>query len=140
MERRRIDYDERMKKNILLVDDSPADIEFTTHVLKSCEIEHEVFIGRDGEEALHWLENETDIDLVLLDLKLPKIDGFDVLERAGADRRMSHIPIIVVSTSALDVDVLRAGRLGAAGYIVKSMEFAEYRRALKAELSKHMAC
>lgn len=136
----RFDYDERMKKNILLVDDNSADIEFTSYVLKSCEIEHEVFIGRDGEEALSWLEKEADIDLVLLDLKLPKIDGFDVLERAGADSRMAHIPIIVVSTSALDADVLRAGRLGAAGYIVKSMEFAEYRRALKAELSKHLVC
>ena len=129
-----------MKKNILLVDDDPADVEFTCHVLKSCEVAHDVFIGRDGEEALHCLESEAGIDLVLLDLKLPKVDGFDVLTRAGADRRLSHIPIIVVSASALDVDVTRAGRLGAAGYIVKSMDFAEYRRALKAELSKHMAC
>jgi|AraplaDrversion2_2_1032049.scaffolds.fasta_scaffold00286_26 CheY-like chemotaxis protein len=129
-----------MKKNILLVDDNPADLEFTCYVLKSCEIEHEVFIGRDGEEALHLLENEAAIDLVLLDLKLPKVDGFDVLARAGADERLARIPVIVLSTSALDSDVTRAAQLGAAGYIVKSIEFAEFRRALKAELSKHLVC
>ena len=129
-----------MKKNILLVDDNPADVEFTCHVLKSCEIAHEVTIGRDGEEALRLLDRETDLDLVLLDLKLPKVDGFEVLAHAGADRRLSAIPIIVLSSSALDVDVVRAGRLGAAGYIVKSMEFADFRRALKAELAKHLAC
>ncbi len=135
-----IGYHRGMKKNILLVDDSPADVEFTCHVLKSCEVDHEVTIHRDGEEAVRRLEEDTGIDLVLLDLKLPKVDGFDVLAHAAADSRIARIPIIVVSTSALDVDVTRAARLGAAGYIVKSMDFGEFRHALKAELSKHMAC
>lgn len=129
-----------MKKNILLVDDNTADLEFTCHVLKSCEVEHEVTIGRDGEEAVRLLDRDAGIDLVLLDLKLPKVDGFEVLEHAGADRRLAQIPIIVLSTSSLDTDVTRAARLGAAGYIVKSIEFAEFRHALKAELSKHLAC
>jgi CheY-like chemotaxis protein len=59
---------------------------------------------------------------------------------AGVDARLARIPVIVLSSSALDVDVTRAAHLGAAGYIVKSIEFAEFRQALKAELSKHMMC
>jgi two-component system response regulator len=122
-------------RHVLLVEDNPNDEALTLRAFKKCNILNEVLIARDGAEALAHLLNEdgdaTRPVLVLLDLKLPKIDGLEVLRRIRADPRTRHIPVIVLTTSAQEDDVIASYRLGANAYVRKPIKFSAFAEAVK---------
>jgi CheY-like chemotaxis protein len=123
-----------MKKKILLVDDSIFDADFLTRALEACGYKNPITYARDGAEALDIIFSDPNaqerIGLILLDLKMPKLDGFEVLKVLKATPRLQNIPIIVVSASNLEADRVRADLLGAASYITKPMDPAELIRLL----------
>lgn len=123
-----------MKKKILLVDDSPFDADFLTRALEACGYQNPISYARDGAEALDIIFSDPNaqesIGLVLLDIKMPKLDGFEVLKVLKATPRLQSIPVIVVSASTLDEDRVRANILGATGYITKPMDPSELIRLL----------
>lgn len=132
---------------ILLVDDNPSDAELTLHVLNRHfpgRIADRIKVVQDGAEALDFLFSTgayTDRDpgtppkMVLLDLKLPKVDGMEVLRRAKADPRTAAIPIVVFSSSWEDRDVQQARQLGAHSYVVKPVDFTQFVEAVRAALA-----
>lgn len=120
---------------ILLVEDNPDDVDLALHALKRNNLANKVEIARDGEEALDFVygDNLQSLDalsnrprLVLLDLKLPKINGLEVLEKLKSDPRTRKIPVVVMTTSAEEPDVKRAYDLGANSYIVKPVNFEQF--------------
>ncbi len=131
---------------ILLVDDNPSDAELTLHVLGrhfADRIGNGIKVVQDGAEALDFLfctgaYAERDLDnppkMVLLDLKLPKVDGMEVLRRAKADPRTRVIPIVVFSSSWEDRDRQQARELGAHSYVVKPVDFTQFVEAVREAL------
>jgi len=125
-------------KRILLVEDNPADARLVVEALKDIDWPIELSIVEDGDQALEYLNSRGAFvgaatpDLVLLDLNLPGIDGFEVLEAAKADSALRHIPILVMSTSASDDDVRQCYGLQANGYISKPVGVQSVRKALQA--------
>jgi two-component system response regulator len=124
-------------KTILLVEDSPADEALTLRALKKANIMSEVIVARDGAEALDYLfGSETGEirrklpDLILLDLKLPKLDGHEVLKRIRADERTHLLPVVVLTTSVEDEDRLESYRIGANSYVRKPVNFIEFSQAV----------
>ncbi|MGE0453271.1 MAG: response regulator [Vicinamibacteria bacterium] len=115
---------------ILLVEDNAMDVDLTVRAFKRRHVTNGVEVARDGEEALGWLARwEAGAPLpavILLDLKLPKVDGLEVLRRFRAHPASSAIPIVVLTTSAEDADVQMAYRLGANSYIVKPVDFDSF--------------
>ncbi|NOU29786.1 MAG: response regulator [Polyangiaceae bacterium] len=125
---------------ILLAEDNASDEKLTLLAFRNCGVEHEMVVVRDGAEALEYLFAEgryRDRDpnaqpsVVLLDLKLPKLDGVDVLRRLRADERTRLLPVVVLSASKEDEDVVRCYDLGANGYVRKPVEFAAFAAAAK---------
>jgi two-component system, chemotaxis family, response regulator Rcp1 len=120
------------RAEILLVEDNPADIRLTQEVFEEIGIPHRVHIARDGEEALAMLRREgaharvPEPDLVLLDLNLPRKDGREVLAEVKGDPRLSHIPIVVLSTSRAERDVLACYQLHANCYLQKPVDFEAF--------------
>lgn len=114
---------------ILLVEDNPADIRLTQEVFAEIGLPHRVHVARDGEEALAMMRRQgahgalPEPDLVLLDLNLPRKDGREVLAEAKGDPRLAHIPIVVLSTSRAERDVLSCYRLHANCYLQKPVDF-----------------
>jgi len=127
-----------MASYILLVEDDEHDLSFTMRALKLCSIENYVLTARDGEEAVSILEDGRKPLLILLDLKLPKIDGFTLLKRIRATPSLFSTPAIVVSGATLEADRVRALALGANNYIVKNMEFKEFAQMLCVALSPYI--
>jgi len=123
-----------MKKKILLVDDSPFDADFLTRALEACGYQNPISYARDGAEALDIIFSDPNaqenIGLVLLDIKMPKLDGFEVLKVLKATPRLLSIPVIIVSASNIEEDRVRANLLGATSYITKPMEPSELIRLL----------
>lgn len=123
---------------VLVVEDSEADQHLTTTALRDARIPNDVHVVADGEQALAYLNREGTYadaprpDLVLLDLNLPKKDGFQVLEEMRADAHLKTIPVIVVSGSARPSDIARAYALQIAGYLVKPLSVDEYFTAIRA--------
>jgi CheY-like chemotaxis protein len=124
---------------IMLVEDNPDDEELTLRALRQSKIVNEVTVARDGSEALEFLFGEgrfagRDVDrmpgLVLLDLKLPKLSGIDVLLRMRSDDRTKLIPVVVMTSSSEDEDVLRSYQSGANSYVRKPVEFASFANAV----------
>jgi CheY-like chemotaxis protein len=124
---------------ILLVEDNPADVELTLRALKSRRLANQVFVCRDGAEAIDFFFGEGPNALreigvsprvVLLDLKLPKVDGLDVLRRLKTDERTRAMPVVVLTASAEEPDIAAAYRLGANSYIVKPVDFDAFARAV----------
>lgn len=117
---------------ILLVEDSPGDIRLTREVLRDARIANELHIVGDGEQAMAFLRREGEHagkprpDLILLDLNLPRKDGREVLEELNADPELHLIPVIVLTTSAAEQDVLRSYDLKAACYITKPIDLDEF--------------
>src|SRR5262245_17393625 len=119
---------------ILVVDDTAADVEFTLHALRELGLAQRVVTARDGAEALDFLarrgayaDREPDAPrLVLLDLKMPKVDGFEVLRRMRSEARFAAIPVVVLTSSGEARDVAECYRLGANAYVVKPMDFDEF--------------
>ena len=115
---------------ILLVEDNPMDVDLTLRAFKRRRVTNNILVARDGEEALAWLPRweagEPWPAVILLDLKLPKIDGLEVLRQIRAHPRLQVIPVVVLTTSAENADVQAAYRLGANSYIVKPVEFEKF--------------
>jgi two-component system response regulator len=128
------------KKVILLVEDNPDDEALTLRALRKNNILNEVVVARDGAEALDYLfctgayagrDSNVQPQLVLLDLKLPKIDGLEVLKRLRADKRTRLQPVVILTTSKEDRDVVASYSLGANSYIRKPVDFEEFTEAVR---------
>jgi len=127
------------KKIILLVEDNPDDVELTVRALKKGNILNEIVVVRDGVEALDYLFGTgayagRDLSImptvVMLDLKLPKIDGLEVLRYMRADERTKFIPVVILTSSREEQDLLNGYRLGANSYIRKPVDFAQFIEAV----------
>jgi CheY-like chemotaxis protein len=125
--------------NILLIEDNPDDVELTLHALEKNNIANPVKVVRDGREAVDYLFYEGkyanakhDIPhLILLDLKLPKIDGIDVLHRIKNDRRLKLVPVVVLTSSKEERDVIKSYDLGVNSYIRKPVDFDQFVETVK---------
>ena len=124
-------------KTILLVEDSRADEALTLRALKKANIMSQVVVARDGAEALDYLfggesgEAPSKLpELILLDLKLPKLDGHEVLKRIRADARTHLLPVVILTTSVEDEDRLEGYRVGANSYVRKPVDFTEFSQAV----------
>ena len=123
---------------ILLVEDNPDDVTLTLRALKSHHITNEVIVARDGVEALALLFGAADrpaMDelppVVLLDLKLPKINGLEVLQRIRANERTRLLPVVILTSSDEERDVIDGYSLGANSYVRKPVDFVEFAEATK---------
>ena len=120
---------------ILLIEDNPDDVELTIRALKENNIANEVVVVRDGQEALDYLFAKKDQkrmpELVLLDLKLPKIDGLEVLRRIREEEKTKLLPVVILTTSTQDKDIIKSYDLGANSYIHKPVDFNQFIEAVK---------
>lgn len=128
-----------MKRTILLVEDNPDDVDLTLRALKKNKIANEVIIARDGQEALDYLfcsgahaqRDPTQLPTItLLDIKLPKVDGLEVLRRVRAEPRTRLLPVVMLTSSKEERDVLEGYSLGANSYIQKPVDFAQFMDAV----------
>ena len=124
-------------RRILLVEDNPDDEALTLRALKKGNILNEVTVARDGAEAVASLFAGDRVDiarpaLILLDLKLPKIDGFEVLSRIRADERTKLIPVVILTSSGQEEDILEGYVGGANAYVRKPVDFADFADAVRA--------
>lgn len=126
-------------RRILLVEDSPHDVELILTSLAEGHLGNEVVVVRDGEEALDYLYRrgvfrlrmEGNPVVVLLDLKLPKIDGIEVLTQLKSDPRMRVVPVVVLTSSREEPDLSRCYELGANAYVVKPIDFQEFVQSIR---------
>lgn len=130
---------EQSEVEILLVEDNPNDVELTLRALKARNLANQIFVARDGAEALAFFFGEEGHPLkefgvtprvILLDLKLPKMNGLEVLKRLKADQRTRSLPVVVLTSSRESPDIAAAYRLGANSYIVKPVDFESFARAV----------
>ena len=125
---------------ILLVEDNPDDVELTQHALRAGKLCNSIHVARDGEEALDFLfcrgpyanrSFDRPVQLVLLDLKLPKVDGLEVLRTLKNDPRTRRIPVIILTSSREEKDLITGYDLGANSYVQKPVDFDEFRDAVR---------
>ena len=125
---------------ILLVEDNPYDVELTLHVFKKNRISNNVFVVRDGAEALEFIfctgayaerHIEDHPKVILLDLKLPFVDGLEVLQRIKHDPRTQTIPVVVLTSSREESDIVRSYQSGVNSYIVKPVDFEQFNESVK---------
>jgi CheY-like chemotaxis protein len=118
------------RRPILLVEDNPMDVDLTRRAFAKRHIVNVLEVARDGEEALGWIARweagETPPVVILLDLKLPRVSGLEVLRQLKAHARFSRIPVVILTTSREDADVAAAYALGVNSYIVKPVEFEKF--------------
>jgi two-component system response regulator len=124
---------------ILLVEDNPNDVELTLHALRASHLANDIKVVRDGEEALDFIMcrgsfSERDINsgprVILLDLKLPKVDGIEVLRQTKADPRTRMIPIVILTSSTEDKDIVESYQLGVNSYMQKPVDFQQFTEAV----------
>ncbi|WP_375335926.1 response regulator [Microcoleus sp. FACHB-831] len=126
-------------KRILLVEDSPNDVELTLAALAENHLANEVVVVRDGEEALDYLYRRGMFKLrmagnpvvVLLDLKLPKVDGLEVLAQLKSDPAMKPVPVVMLTSSREEQDLISSYNLGVNAYVVKPVHFQEFVNSIK---------
>ena len=124
---------------ILMVEDDPKDVELTLTALDEYNLANEVVVTRDGEQALAYLYSRGDYEtrssgnpaVMLLDLKLPKIDGLEVLKQIRSDPVLSLIPVVVLTSSKEEKDMVASYKLGVNAYVVKPVDFHEFVNAIK---------
>ena len=125
---------------ILLVEDNKDDVELTLHALRKENLANHIHVARDGEEALEFLfcsgphtdrSFEHPPRLILLDLKLPKVDGLEVLKRLKSDARTCTIPVVILTSSREERDLVQSYGLGANSYIQKPVDFEQFRDTVK---------
>lgn len=117
---------------ILLVEDNQADAELTLHVLKKHHLANRIKVVRDGAEALDFIFSDgAEPRVILLDLKLPKVDGLELLAKIKANPRTKNIPVVVLTSSREDHDLSRCYELGVNSYIVKPVDFAQFTEAVR---------
>ena len=124
---------------ILLVEDDPKDVELTLTALEEYNLANEVIVARDGEEALEYLYSRGKFKtrssgnpaVMLLDLKLPKIDGLEVLKQVKSEEKLRMIPIVVLTSSKEEKDMVASYKLGVSAYVVKPVDFHEFVNAIK---------
>jgi|SRR3954471_5475645 len=122
---------EAQETDILLVEDNPNDAELTQRALKKSDVGARLAIARDGAEALEYLiSNRPKPKVVFLDLKLPKIDGIEVLRRVRSDERTRSLPIVVLTSSQEERDISECYKLGVNSYVVKPVEFDKFYKAV----------
>jgi two-component system, response regulator len=122
---------ETQEIDILLVEDNPNDAELTMRALRKTDIGARVAIMRDGAEALEYLSsNRPKPKVIFLDLKLPKIDGIEVLRRVRGDERTRSIPVVVLTSSHEERDISECYKLGVNSYVVKPVEFDRFYKAV----------
>jgi two-component system response regulator len=128
------------ERSILLVEDNPNDEALTLRALKKSNILNPVIVARDGAEALDYLfargeyqgrKSEGNPEVVLLDLKLPRVDGLEVLRQLRSDDRTKLLPVVVLTSSVEEQDVLRGYALGANSYVRKPVDFNQFVEAVK---------
>lgn len=126
--------------NILLVEDNPDDIKITERALSKGRVLNRLYVVRDGQEAVDFLFHEGEYSdpkkaprpgLILLDINLPKMDGIEVLKRIKADEKLKRIPVIMLTVSKRDEDVIRSYNVGVNSYIVKPVEFDNFVETVK---------
>lgn len=127
------------RKSILLVEDNPDDVELTARAFKKNNIGNEIIVASDGREALDYLfgsgkHEGRDLNdmpaLILLDLKIPKIEGLEVLRRIRADERTRLLPVVILTSSKEEQDLVRGYSLGTNSYVRKPIDFIEFTKAV----------
>ncbi len=130
----------KKERTILLVEDNPDDVELTLRVFEQYNIKNEVMVVRDGAEALDYLfatgaysnrDTTTMPAVILLDLKLPKIDGLEVLRRIRADERTKLVPVVVLTSSTEKQDIVNGYKFGANSYVRKPVDFTQFIEAVR---------
>ena len=124
---------------ILMVEDDPKDVELTLTALDEYNLANEVVVTRDGQEALDYLNcrgsfasrSDGNPAVLLLDLKLPKVDGLEVLQRLKSDEKLKTIPVVVLTSSHEEKDMVASYRMGVNAYVVKPVDFHEFVNAVK---------
>jgi CheY-like chemotaxis protein len=124
---------------ILMVEDDPKDVELTMSALEEYNLVNEVVVARDGQEALDYLYSQGQFSarphenpaVILLDLKLPKVDGLEVLNRIKSDQRLKMTPVVVLTSSREESDMVRSYQLGVNAYVVKPVDFHEFVNAVR---------
>ena len=123
---------------VLLVEDDLGDVELTLHALEESKVQVNLNVVEDGVKALSYLQRQgahthaVQPDLILLDLNLPRKDGREVLQHIRGDERLSHIPVVVLTTSDADEDILRSYQLGANSYVTKPVGLKEFAQIVQA--------
>lgn len=122
-----------MTAKILLVEDNPDDVELTRLAFEENHIANEMIVASSGDEALQYLfgDEPLDVSIVLLDLKLPKISGIDVLRRIRANDRTAIMPVIVLTSSDEERDLIESYKLGANSYVRKPIDYTEFVEAVR---------
>ncbi len=124
---------------ILLVEDDPKDVELTLTALEEYNLANEVIVARDGEEALEYLYSRGKFKIrssdnpavMLLDLKLPKVDGLEVLKQIKSEEKLRMMPVVVLTSSKEEKDMVASYKLGVSAYVVKPVDFHEFVNAIK---------
>ena len=125
------------EKTLLLVEDNPDDAELTLRAFRKNKVTNDIHVARDGAEAIAWLLGPGGAagtvarmpGVVLLDLKLPKIDGLEVLRRIRADERTRFLPVVILTSSDEAADLHDSYRLGANSYVLKPVDFGDFLKA-----------
>jgi len=130
----------KKERTILLVEDNPDDVALTLRALEKHNIKNKVTVARDGAEALDYLfatgaysDRDTSVmpAVIILDLKLPKVDGLTVLERMRADERTKLVPVVILTSSKEEQDMIKGYKLGANSYVRKPVDFAQFIEAAR---------
>ena len=126
--------------DILLIEDNPTDVEMTVRALNKNKVINNVFVIEDGEEALNYLfrkgiyadKSQNDIPkLIILDIKLPKVNGLEILEKIKSDEILKLIPVVVLTSSKEENDVITSYKLGVNSYIVKPVDYDKFSESVK---------